>query len=59
MFAPVIGTAYTMATKREAPLVRANKSVKRRERNVRRFEEAAWGRGALRDSGPRGGCEGD
>ena len=29
-----------------------------RERNVYRFEAAAWGRGALRDSGPSG-CEGD
>ena len=29
-----------------------------RERNVCRFEAAAWGRGALRDSGPSG-CEGD
>ena len=39
-------------------LVRANKSAKHRERNVCRFEAAAWGWGALRDSGP-GGCEGD
>ena len=31
-------------------LVRADKFVK----NVRRFEAAAWGRGALRDSGPSG-----
>ena len=29
-----------------------------RERNVCRFEAAARGRGALRDSGPSG-CEGD
>ena len=29
-----------------------------RERNVCRFEAAAWGRGTLRDSGPSG-CEGD
>jgi len=29
-----------------------------RERNVCRFEAAAWGRGALRDSGPSD-CEGD
>ena len=39
-------------------LVRVNKSAKHRERNVCRFEAAAWGRGALRDSGPSG-CEGD
>ena len=30
----------------------------RNVRNVCRFEAAAWGRGALRDSGPSG-CEGD
>ena len=39
-------------------MVRVNKSAKHRERNVCRFEAAAWGRGALRDSGPSG-CEGD
>ena len=58
MFAPVIGAAYTMTTKREAHMVRANKSAKHRERNVCRFEAASWGRGALRDSGPSS-CEGD
>ena len=39
-------------------LVQANKSAKHRERNVCRFEAAALGWGALRDSGPSG-CEGD
>jgi len=34
------------------------KPQRKRERNVCRFEAAAWGRGALRDFGPSG-CEGD
>ena len=37
---------------------KANKNAKHRERNICRFEAAAWRRGALRDSGPSG-CEGD
>ena len=51
---PVIGAAYTM-TKRRGLLVRANKTVKQRERNACHFEV---GQAALRDSGPSC-CEGD
>ena len=50
----MIGAAYTM-TKRRGLLVRANKTVKQRERNACLFEA---GQAALRDSGPSG-CEGD
>ena len=53
---PVIGAAYTMTSKRESLLIRANNGAKQRDRNVCRFEAAAWGREALHDSGPSG-CE--
>ena len=43
------GVRYTITNKRDSLLVPANNSAKQRERNVCRFEAAAWGRGALRD----------
>ena len=60
MFAPVIGAAHTMTTKREAHWSEQTK-VQNTEKGMYgyvSFEAAAWGRGALRDSGPSG-CEGD
>ena len=54
----VIGAAYTMTKLNEAHWSEQTKAQHKRQRNVCRFKAAAWGQGALRDSGPSG-CEGD
>ena len=59
MLAPVIGAAYTLTTKREAHWSEQTKAQNTEKgMYVSLPEAAAWGRGALRDSGPNG-CEGD
>ena len=54
---PVIGVAYTMTTKRDVHWSEQTKE-QNKGKGICQFEAAAWGQGALGDSGPSG-CKRD